>query len=38
MMNAVTHNRLMKERKRGGNGATAWVHDFVLDIHEGGVR
>ena len=38
MVNAVTHNGLMKERKRGDNGATAWVDDFVLDIYEGGVR
>ena len=37
-MNSVTHNGLMEERKRGDNGAAAWVDDCVLDIYEGGVR
>ena len=37
-MNAVTHNGLMEERKRGDNSAAAWVDHFVLDIYEGGFR
>ena len=37
-MNPVTHKGLVEERKRGDNGATAWVRDFVFGVYEGGVR